>query len=94
MLSNRLIAKFIDVIDQISIENHRNVPGLIMSSPGSGKTSTVERYCEYRDYNLTSLIASQYSQDDILGIQSVSHGKLVRLTPAMVRMSILKFDLD
>ena len=82
MLSNRLIAKFIDVIDQISIENHRNVPGLIMSSPGSGKTSTVERYCEYRDYNLTSLIASQYSQDDILGIQSVSHGKLVRLTPA------------
>lgn len=82
MLSNRLIAKFIDVIDEISKENHENVPGLIMSSPGSGKTSTVEKYCEYRDYNLTTLIASQYSQDDILGIQSVSGGKLVRLTPA------------
>lgn len=82
MLSNVLIAKFVDTIDRISRENHKNIPGLIMSSPGFGKTSTIEKYCEYKDYNLTTLIASQYSQDDILGIQSVSNGQLVRLAPA------------
>lgn len=82
MLSNVLIAKFVDTIDKISRENHKNIPGLIMSSPGFGKTSTIEKYCEYKDYNLTTLIASQYSQDDILGIQSVSNGQLVRLAPA------------
>ncbi len=82
MFSNVLIAKFVDTIDKISRENHKNIPGLIMSSPGFGKTSTIEKYCEFKDYNLTTLIASQYSQDDILGIQSVSNGQLVRLAPA------------
>lgn len=59
-----------------------NIPGLIMSNPGMGKTSTVEKYCEVHNYNLVTVVASQYSPDDILGLQSMQGGKLVRLTPA------------
>ena len=53
-----------------------------MSHPGFGKTSTLAKFCEYKDYNLYSLIASQYSSDDILGLQTLKNGKLERVTPA------------
>ena len=59
-----------------------DIPGLIMSNPGMGKTSTVEEYCRIHNYNLVTVVASQYSPDDILGLQSMQDGKLVRLTPA------------
>ena len=81
MKSSELVGRFIEILDTLDSEGFR-VPGLIMSSPGFGKTTTVEIWCEVRDYNLTTLIASQYSQDDILGIQAVVEGKLKRLTPA------------
>lgn len=76
MKSNQKISRFLKVLLDI------NVPGLIMSSPGLGKTSTVEMFCRLYDINLTTLIASQYAPDDILGIQSVKDGKLVRLSPS------------
>ena len=81
MLANEKIAQFVDVLDRIS-QSGSNVPGLIMSSPGFGKTSTIEMYCKFRGYNLTTLIASQYAPDDILGLQAVNNGRLERLTPS------------
>lgn len=81
MRSNVLIGRSLEVIDKLDKEG-RNTPLLIMSSPGLGKTTTIRMWCEYKGYNLTTLIASQYSQDDILGIQAVNNGKLERLTPA------------
>lgn len=81
MLSNRKIARFVDCLDRIS-QQGKDVPGLIMSSPGYGKTSTIEMFCELKDYNLTTLIASQYAPDDILGLQVKDGDKLKRLPPA------------
>lgn len=81
MKINQLIAKFVDTLNNLSLRGIY-IPGLIMSSPGAGKTSTLEMYAKLKDYNLVSLIASQYSSDDILGIQSVQNGTLCKLTPS------------
>lgn len=87
MKSNTLMAQFVDILDEIHTETGERIPGIIMSSPGVGKTTTLQKFCELRDYNLTSLIASQYAPDDILGLQSVINGddvenaRLRRLTP-------------
>lgn len=86
MRINQLIAKFVDILDILDKQGI-HIPGLIMSSPGAGKTSTLELLTKLKDYNLVSLIASQYSSDDILGIQSVKqsvNGKdeLRKLTPS------------
>lgn len=89
MKSNKLIGHFLETLDSLDKEGVK-IPGLIMSSPGYGKTTTVEMWCKYHDYNLTTLIASQYSQDDILGIQAVSNGKLERLTPAWFNFMLEK----
>lgn len=80
MQSNREIARFINVLDIID-KNGKRVPGLILSRPGFGKTSTLEKFCEYRGYNLQSIIPSQYSAEDILGIQAMDNGHLHRLAP-------------
>lgn len=81
MKSNQNIAKFLETIDQISLSGD-NVPGLIISRPGFGKTSTVQLWCNYKGYNLFTLIPSRYSSDDVLGLQSVNNGELHRLTPS------------
>lgn len=81
MRANQNIARALNVIDQMSL-NGTNIPLLLMSRPGFGKTSTIAKFCEYKDYNLYSLIASQYSSDDILGLQTLKNGKLERVTPA------------
>lgn len=75
MNANIAIARFIKVCSKIDI------PGLIMSLPGFGKTTTVELYCKYHDINLTTLIASQYAIDDVLGIQAMNEGQLKRFPP-------------
>lgn len=81
MRSNTLITEFIETLDDLNL-NGKMIPGLIMSSPGFGKTSTVELYCKVKDYNCCTLIPSHYSPDDILGLQSLVNGELVRLTPS------------
>lgn len=81
MQANVNIARTLRVIDNLDKEGIR-VPLLIMSHPGFGKTSTIRKYCEYFDYNLITVIPSQSSSDDILGIQSVQNGELTRLTPS------------
>ena len=81
MRANVNIARTLRVVDDLDKQGKR-VPLLIMSHPGFGKTSTVRKYCEFYDYNLVTVIPSQSAPDDILGIQSVKDGKLVRLTPS------------
>ena len=93
MKSNELIAKFLEVLDVLD-QSGRRYPGIIMSAPGLGKTSTIEMWCGLKGYKLTTLIASQYSQDDILGIQSVVNGKLERLTPAWYNRMVEGSDIN
>ena len=81
MKANEYIAKFVSTIDNLE-KAGKNVPGLILSHAGFGKTSTIKKFCEYKDYNLITLIPSMYSADDILGLQTVEKGKLLRLTPS------------
>ena len=84
MKANRYIAKAIYTVDQMDKESNgkNSAPLMLLSHAGMGKTSTVRLYCKYMDYNLITIIPSQSSADDILGLQSVKDGKLVRLTPS------------
>ena len=84
MKANRYIAKAIYTVDQMDKESNgeKSIPLLILSHAGQGKTSTVRLYCKYMDYNLVTIIPSQNSSDDVLGIQSVVDGRLTRLTPS------------
>lgn len=81
MKANQIIARFVKVLDDMDRKGER-VPGLILSHPGFGKTSSIRKYCDYMDYNLITVIPSQSSADDIVGLQSMKDGKLVRLTPS------------
>jgi len=81
MKANQYVGQFLETLDALDKEG-KYVPGMIMSSPGFGKTTTIEKWCEFKDYNLLTLIASNFSSDDILGIQSVKDGELHRLTPS------------
>ncbi len=80
MKANQYIARSLDTIDSMSLSGI-DTPLLIMSHPGFGKTSTLHLYCEYKDYNLYPLISSQYSAEDILGLQTLQDNKLVKLAP-------------
>ena len=84
MKANRYVAKTIYVLDQLDQKTHNAPPVLLLSSAGTGKTSTVRKYCEYMDYNLITLIPSQCSGDDVLGLQIVDHetNRMKRLTPS------------
>lgn len=80
MQANQYIGQFLETLDNID-KNGGKVAGLIMSSPGFGKTSTIRKWCEYKDYNLTTLIPSHFSVDDLLGLQTKNGDELVRLAP-------------
>ena len=81
MESNKHIGQFLETLDDLDKQGLQR-PGLIMSSPGFGKTTTVEAWCKLKDYNLTTLIASNFSSDDILGIEVRSGDRMERLTPS------------
>lgn len=89
MKANENIARFITILDNLSKAGH-DIPGLIMSKPGFGKTSTIEMWAKYKDYNLTTLIPSRYSSDDVLGLQTLVDGKLMRLSPAWYNSMVQK----
>lgn len=93
MEANKIIARALRVIDAIDREDaawnqahsfqHRDrIPLIIMSHPGYGKTSTIRKWCEYMDYNLYTIIPSQNASDDILGLNTKSGDRMVRLTPS------------
>lgn len=81
MKSNEYIGQFLETLDTMDKSGNR-ISGLIMSSPGFGKTTTVEAWCRLKDYNLTTLIASNFSSDDILGIEVRTENKMERLMPS------------
>lgn len=81
MKANKYVGQFLETLDNLD-KSGKHIPGLIVSSPGFGKTSTIDIWCKYHDYNLTTLIASNFSADDILGLQAVDSGRLKRLTPS------------
>ena len=91
MEQNKNIGMFLETLDEIdrnALDRIRNgkrakrVPGIIMSTPGTGKTTTISLWAQYKGYNLITLTPSTYGTDDILGLQSLVDGKLTRLTPS------------
>lgn len=50
---------------ELSIDS--KVPMFIFSNPGVGKTTTLQKWCEKNDYELLTLIGSQYQPDEVLG---------------------------
>lgn len=81
MESSKNVGKFLEVIDNLDRKG-KYVPGLIMSHPGMGKTTLISKWCEYKGYNLVTVVPSTCAPDDILGLQSVIDNRLVRLTPS------------
>ena len=86
MRSNVLISRFINTLDSMDKAGTR-IPGLLLSHAGFGKTSTVRKFAEVKDYNCLELVPSQYAPDDIVGIQAydTSTNQLVRKAPAWFR---------
>ena len=68
MRSNVRIERFLRTLDLMDQAGDR-VPGLLLSHAGFGKTSTVRLYSDYYGYNCVELIPSQYSADDVVGVQ-------------------------
>ena len=86
MRSNVLISRFINTLDSMDKAGTR-IPGLLLSHAGFGKTSTVRKFAEVKDYNCLELVPSQYAPDDIVGIQAydTATNQLVRKAPAWFR---------
>ena len=84
--SKVLISRFINTLDSMDKAGTR-IPGLLLSHAGFGKTSTVRKFAEVKDYNCLELVPSQYAPDDIVGIQAydTSTNQLVRKAPAWFR---------
>ena len=86
MRSNVRIARFLRTLDLMDQAGDR-VPGLLLSHAGFGKTSTVRLYSDYYGYNCVELIPSQYSADDVVGVQvyDTEANQLVRKAPSWFR---------
>ena len=91
MRSNVLISRFVNTLDSMDQAGMR-IPGLLLSHPGFGKTSTIRMFAEYKDYNCVELIPSQYAPDDVVGIQVYENGNLVRKEPAWFRKVLTKAE--
>lgn len=57
------------IYDMIELTKHNKVPVLLMSNPGYGKTTIVNRYAAENGYHVEVLIGSRHSHEDILGYQ-------------------------
>lgn len=57
------------IYDMIELTKHNKVPVLLMSNPGYGKTTIVNRYAAENGYHVEILIGSRHSHEDILGYQ-------------------------
>ena len=84
MRSNVLISRFVNTLDSMDKAGMR-IPGMLLSHAGFGKTSTVRKFAEFKDYNCLELVPSQYAPDDIVGIQVYENGNMVRKVPAWFR---------
>lgn len=57
------------IYDMIELTKDNRVPVLLMSNPGYGKTTIVNRYASENGYHVEVLIGSRHSHEDILGYQ-------------------------
>ena len=55
------------IISSIEMSKRSKVPILFMSSPGYGKTTSINAYAQQYDYHVETLIGSRFSPEEILG---------------------------
>ena len=91
MRSNVLISRFVNTLDSMDQAGKR-IPGLLLSHPGFGKTSTIRMFAEYKNYNCVELIPSQYAPDDVVGIQVYENGELVKKQPVWFKKVLTKAE--
>ena len=89
MRSNVLISRFVNTLDSLDQAGTR-LPGLLLSHPGFGKTSTIRMFAEYKNYNCVELIPSQYAPDDVVGIQVYENGELAKKQPVWFKKVLAK----
>ena len=56
-------------------------PVLFISGPGLGKTTVIKNYCKDNNYELFTLLTSQYSPEDIAGFPGVVDGEIIKYNP-------------
>lgn len=57
------------IYDYIELAKLTKIPLLLISNPGYGKTTTIQKWAKEKDYNYEQLIGSRFSPDDIMGYQ-------------------------
>lgn len=57
------------IINAISLSKETNIPVLLFSNPGLGKTTILQRYAKKNGMHLESLIGSRFSPEEISGYQ-------------------------
>ncbi|MCR5188451.1 MAG: AAA family ATPase [Treponema sp.] len=62
------------IIDALGISKESKVPLLLMSNPGYGKTTILQKYAKQFSYHLETLIGSRFSPEDISGYQVNNRG--------------------
>ena len=70
MKVNEIIAKAVKVADDLEKEG-KNIPILLMSHPGNTKTTSLDMLSKVINYNLYTLILSRFSDDSVVGLDSV-----------------------
>lgn len=91
MKMNQYMGQFLETLDTLDKqaeskikkgEKARRVPGLIIGGPGDGKTTSIILWAEVKGYNVTTLTPSNYTIDDISGLDVMQNGGLERMTPS------------
>ena len=91
MKMNQYMGQFLEVLDEMDRQAEakiaegkkaRRVPGLIIGAPGDGKTTEINMWAEYKGYNVTTITPSNYTLDDISGLDVMQNGGLERMTPS------------
>lgn len=91
MKMNQYMGQFLEVLDEMDRQAEakiaegkkaRRVPGLIIGAPGDGKTTEINMWAEHKGYNVTTITPSNYTLDDISGLDVMMNGGLERMTPS------------
>lgn len=64
-----------NIYDYIELSKITGQPILLISNPGYGKTTSITRWANEKNYHYEQLIGSRFSPDDILGYQINEPGK-------------------
>lgn len=91
MKMNQYMGQFLEVLDKMDKEAEakiksgkkaRRAPGLVIGAPGDGKTTEINMWAEHKGYNVTTITPSNYTLDDISGLDVMMNGGLERMTPS------------